>query len=420
MVSVVAGAVRSNLRGWFAVGVCFFALCTVFSARTSLGLMMPFWEADPGWSRGIAATAGSGVLILMAISAPVAGLLVDRVGPRAVCLGGLLFTGAGVLLTAAAGASEWQLFIFYSLLVGMGSGAVAMPMVTAVAARFFSANQGLAGAVGFSGATGGQLLSLPTLGILVTAIGWRGAYTALGATILAIAVIAFFALWHRGAAGGPAGVPSLAGQPAASRPLLVELWFLFRNRTFLLLLGGFTICGFTTAGVIEVHFIPYAATCGFLPTQSANAYGVHGATNLIGVILSGLLADRLHRPGLLACIYFARSLLFLLLLHVTGSLTLLFLFTGLFGLLNFATVPVIANIVATHLGVRVIGTAMGMIFAGHWVGAAIGSFLGGQIYAAMARYDWLWLIAFGLAVLAGALSLCVPETRGGRPAPQPA
>jgi predicted MFS family arabinose efflux permease len=84
-------------------------------------------------------------------------------------------------------------------------------------------------------------------------------------------------------------------------------------------------------------------------------------------------------------------------------------------------VPVIAHMVATNLGARVIGLAMGLIFAGHWVGAAIGSFLGGQIYAAMARYDWVWLIALGLAVLAGFLSLGVPEPRGGgRPVAQPA
>lgn len=418
MASVVARAVRSNPYGWTAIGVCFIALCTVFSARTSLGLMMPFWEADPGWSRSLVSTAGSMVLILMAVSSPVAGLMIDRFGPRMVCFGGLVLAGAGMLLTSGAGA-DWQLFTFYSLLVGLGSGAVAMPMVSAVAARYFTANQGLASAVGFSGATGGQLLAVPTLGVLVTAIGWRGTYVTLGATILVISVIAYLALRGEPFAGGDAAGQRAMPRPAPE-PLAARLRFLFTNRTFALLLAGFTICGFTTAGVIEVHFMPYAAYCGFLPTESATAYGVHGAGNLVGVILSGFLADRMHRPRLLAGIYFVRSTLFVLLLFVAGSLPLLFLFTALFGLLNFATLPVIANLVATNVGVRVIGLALGLIFAGHWLGAAIGSFLGGQIYAAMARYDWVWIIALGLAVLAGLLTLGVPESRNATPvAPAP-
>lgn len=415
MASVITRTVRSNPYGWTVIAVCFVALCTVFSARTSLGLMMPFWEVDPGWSRSLAASAGSMVLILMAVSSPIAGLLIDRFGPGVVCFGGLLFAGVGLLATSTGG-DAWQLFVFYSLLVGVGSGAVAMPMVSAVAARYFTVNQGLANGIGFSGATGGQLLAVPTLGVLVTAIGWRGTYVALGSTILAIAIVAFFAFRGDRAADGvrPA-------RRAAPEPLAARLRFLFTNRTFVLLLAGFTICGFTTAGVIEVHFMPYAAYCGFLPTESATAYGVHGAGNLVGVILSGFLADRMHRPRLLAGIYFVRSTLFVLLLFVAGSLPLLFLFTALFGLLNFATLPVIANLVATNVGVRVIGLAMGLIFAGHWLGAAIGSFLGGQIYAAMARYDWVWIIALGLAVLAGLLTLGVPESRNATPAapPQP-
>lgn len=414
MASVITRAVRSNLQGWLVIGVCFIALGTVFSARTSLGLMMPFWEADPGWSRSLASSAGSMVLILMAVSSPVAGLLIDRFGPGIVCFSGLLFAGVGMLATST-GSDSWQLFVFYSLLVGIGSGAVAMPMVSAVAARYFTANQGLAGAIGFSGATGGQLLAVPTLGVLVTAIGWRGTYVALGSTILAIAVVAFFAFRGDRAVDGGAGAGQARAPRPAPEPLTARLRFLFTNRTFVLLLAGFTICGFTTAGVIEVHFMPYAAYCGFLPTESANAYGVHGAGNLVGIVLSGFLADRLHRPRLLAGMYFLRSTLFVLLLFVAGSLPLLFLFTALFGLLNFATLPVIANLVVTNVGVRVIGLAMGLIFAGHWLGAAIGSFLGGQIYAAMARYDWVWLIALGLAVLAGLLTLGVPESRNATP-----
>ena len=79
------------------------------------------------------------------------------------------------------------------------------------------------------------------------------------------------------------------------------------NRTFLLLLGAFTLCGFTTAGVIDVYFIPYAISCGFTLVEGSTAYGFHGLGNLAGVVLFSWMADHVHRPRLLASMFFARN-----------------------------------------------------------------------------------------------------------------
>ena len=81
-------------KGWVVVGALFLMLAIVITGRNSLGLMMPWWETDPGWSRAFAASAGSIVLILMAVSSPVAGLLLDRLGPRVVATGGPVDTEA--------------------------------------------------------------------------------------------------------------------------------------------------------------------------------------------------------------------------------------------------------------------------------------------------------------------------------------
>ena len=67
-----------NSYGWLVVGICFVALMLTYAVRSSLGLMMPFWEDDPGWTRDLSSNAGALVLVLMAISSPVAGNLIDR------------------------------------------------------------------------------------------------------------------------------------------------------------------------------------------------------------------------------------------------------------------------------------------------------------------------------------------------------
>ena len=49
---MIAAALRGNPFGWLVVAICFAALMAVYATRSSIGLMMSFWEVEPGWSRG--------------------------------------------------------------------------------------------------------------------------------------------------------------------------------------------------------------------------------------------------------------------------------------------------------------------------------------------------------------------------------
>ena len=89
----------------------------------------------------------------------------------------------------------------------------------------------------------------------------------------------------------------------------------------------------------------------------------------------------------------------------------MFVFAAIFGVLNFATFPVIANIVATHIGVRVIGLTLGLLFGGHSLGAAIGVVFGGWMFDLTAKYEFVWWLSAGLATIAGVFSILVKETR---------
>ena len=400
---MIAATIRANPYGWIVVGICFVSLMLVYAVRSSLGLMMPFWEDDPGWTRDLSSNAGALVLVLMAISSPVAGNLIDRYGPRAVCSAGLMCLGIGVFAVTFS-SEAWHLILAYGGLIGLGAGTIAMPMVSAAVAIYFKSNQGLASGIGFSGATGGQLFAMPVLGMLVTWIGWRGTYVAMFVAIFIFAV----AVWLMLRSGKPQEVTREA---AVSGSLGTRLKKLGTSSTFWLLFVGFIVCGFTTAGVIEVHLLPYAELCGFGAIEGATAYGIHGGFNMIGVILCGFLADRMHRPRLLAGLYFARVILFVMLFYVAGNLPLLFFFAAAFGFTSFATLPVLASIVASRIGVGIMGLAMGIIFAGHWAGAAFGAFLGGELYRLYANYDWMWIVALLAVLFAGFLSLCIPEER---------
>lgn len=405
-----ARAGQGGTSGWIIVTLCFLALAFTFAARSSVSIVIPIWEIELGWTRALSATGSSIVLAMMALGSPVAGNLIDRLGPRRVFMGGLLALAVGVAGTSQA-TDVLHYFGLFGIVGGVGWAAVSIPMVTAAVSGYFTQNRGLAVGIAISGATGGQLPVLYLLGSLVAATGWRNSFLLLGIVLAALALLV--RLRFRPPPAPPAGAATI------DDTLRDRLRFLFADRTFLLLLAAFTLCGFMTAGAIDVHFIPYAISCGYALVDSTAAYGVHGLGNLAGVILFAWLADHLNRPRLLAAIFLLRALVFVFLLYIAGDVRLMFLFAAVFGILNFSSFPVIANIVATHIGVRIMGLTLGILFGGHSLGAAVGSVLGGWFYDLFGRYDEVWWLSAALSVLAGVCAILIGERRGSPPAAAP-
>jgi MFS family permease len=393
-----------ELYGWLIVGVGFVVLSVSFSARSLLSLAMPYIEGEFGWSRSFVSNAGAAALVVMAIVAPLAGNLVDRFGPRILLAGGLAAVGIGMGLTAAMGAA-WHFVLAFSVVAGIGFGMAANHVVATIVSLQFQRHRGLAVGAATSGSTAGQLLVVPLLAGVLATTDWRWSYLALG--LVSLALIPVVLALMRG--GGSAA--AAAARRAPSDPLLRRLGLLLRSPVFHLLLWSYTICGFTTAGVIEGHLIPYAVACGFPPLESATAYGVLSGINFGGMILAGWLTDRMNRPLLLGSIYVLRGLSFLILMSITGNLPLLFLFAVVFGLFDYSTVPVTASLVASHIGLRMMGLTMGILSAGHALGAALGLSMAGKLYDLFAQYAWTWWVSLGLALVAGVLCYLIRENR---------
>lgn len=403
---------RSGAYGWLVVVIGFLALSLAFSARSALGLAMPLWGSEFGWSRSFVSMGGAIALVVMAGVAPFAGNLVDRYGPGLLLSVGLIVVGLGMALTGAMSA-QWQFLGAFSVIGGLGFGIVAMHVVSTAVAPYFVERRGLATGAATAGATAGQLIVVPLLAAVLSAIGWRVSFLTLAGTCVALALGAWMALRRQQGTG-------LAEQQDAPPARLTErLALLLRMPVFHALFWSFTICGFTTAGVIEVHLLPYAAACGFPPLPSALAYGVLSAFNMVGMVTAGYLADRVNRPLLLAAIYFLRALSFLLLMQVAGNYPLLVVFAVVFGLFDYSTVPVTAHLVASHIGLKVMGLTMGLLSLGHSLGAAAGAFAGGVLFDLFAHYAETWIASVVLAVAAGLIVLTIREKRD-RAVPAPA
>ncbi len=392
-----------NSRAFLVVGLSFVALALTFSARAALGLVMPLLEEEMGWTRSFTSGAAALALLVMAVIAPLGGRMVDRQGARAILLIGLGTLAAGCFLVALT-AHPLAFLLAFSGVAALGFGLVATHVVSTAVEQEVTTNKGLATGIATSGSTGGQFIFVPLLAILIGAYDWRLAFVALGLGTLVI-MVCVWSWFPRSrpvfAAGGDTKVPAAA--------LSQDLGRILRLPGFQILFWSYFICGYTTSGVIETHFLPYASFCGFGPVPSATAYGILSAINLAGMILVGWLTDRVNRPLLLGGIYLVRGLTFLILLDVGASFETLLFFAVLFGLVDYSTVPVTASLVASHIGVRVMGLAFGLISAGHQVGAALGAYLGGVLFDLYQQYDWVWWSSLWLAVFAGALTFLLRE-----------
>ncbi len=398
-------------KGWTVVVALFVMLGIGVTARNSIGLMMPVWKDDLGWSYGFVSGTGAVMLTVMALISPIGGMALDRFGPRWVFTVGMSLIGVTFVLCSMM-TETWQLMALFGIVGGAGFAVISPSLVSATVVRYFDSRIGLATSIATAGSTGGQLALMPLLGVLVVGIGWRPTFVAVAVALVVVMVALQVVIKDAPKRSQAAG--------ARIDRMGVTLRRLANDKTFWLLAGGFFICGFTTAGVIKIHLIPYAVSCGFPPLQSAAAYGVLSLFSLIGMIAYGHLSDRFHRPMLLASIYLLRALTFILLMQIAGSVPALYIFAVLFGIFDYSTFPLVASLVATHIGRHIMGVTMGLMFAGHSLGAALGSFMGGYMFDLSARYDWVWIVSVGLAVTAGLLSLLIVENRPGVAAPAPA
>ncbi len=155
------------------------------------------------------ATAIYAVMVLaVGFGGPWAGLLFDRLGPRALYGAGATLLVAGTFLASWA-QSFWQLALTIGLVIGMGTSCVGIAGQTPLLGRWFPGRIGTAlGVVG--AATGlGVLICAPIAQILIDAHGWREAYRILGIAAVVVLLPMLVSLpWRRLERGAGEAVPA--------------------------------------------------------------------------------------------------------------------------------------------------------------------------------------------------------------------
>jgi sugar phosphate permease len=408
---------------WPVAVVAFVALVGAAGFRAAPGVLMVPMEQEFGWSRTLMSSAVSLNLVLYGLMAPFAAALMDRFGIRQVTSFALLLVAAGSGLTIFV-SQGWQLMLTWGLLIGLGTGSMAMVFAATIANRWFVARRGLVMGVLTAAAAAGQLMFLPVLANLAAYSSWRAASIAV--SIAALAVVPFVILVLRDypadrgvrAYGAPTDVadPPRPDPAGAARRAVNALREAAKTTTFWALAGGFAICGATTNGLIGTHFIPSAHDHGMPETTAAGLLALVGIFDIAGTIVSGALTDKINPRILLAVYYFFRGLGLLVLpwlLADTVQVSML-IFIVVYGLDWVATVPPTAALCRQAFGANGI-IVFGWVFASHQIGAAIAAAAAGIIRDSTGEYTIAWFGAAALCVVAAAVSFGIRQPAKRQP-----
>ncbi|AZM53871.1 MFS transporter [Streptomyces sp. WAC 01529] len=400
-------------RAWFVAAVTFVTIIGAAAFRSLPSLLIDPLHDDFGWSRGTIGLAVSINLALYGLTAPFAAALMDRFGIRRVVAVALIVIAVGSGLTVWMD-SAWQLLLCWGLLVGLGSGSMALAFAATVTNRWFTERRGLVTGILTAASASGQLIFLPLLAWIVDNYQWRPAAVTVALAALVVVPFVWLLLRDHPADVGlkPYGAKEFVAKPppvkGAARRTMTVLFKAARTGPFWLLAGSFAICGASTNGLIQTHFVPAAHDHGMSVPTAAWLLAVIGVFDIVGTIASGWLTDRFEARRLLAVYYALRgvSLLFLPILLAPNVNPPMLFFIVFYGLDWVATVPPTLALCREHYGDDS-AIVFGWVLASHQVGAAIVAFAGGVVRDTFGSYDVIWYASGALCAAAALMALVI-------------
>jgi sugar phosphate permease len=411
---VAKAGVREPSYAWVVVGVLFLAQGVGMGVRGTMGLLVTPWEAEFGWDRAAVSLTASLGFVMYGVAQALSGRWADRTGPRMIFAASIALLGVG---TAAVGSivSLWQAYLIFGVLIMFGIGGASSPTSAVAVARWFTARRGLALGVVAAGSAAGQFVLVPVMAALVSAIGWRAAFFWLGVGILVVAlpVVLLMLRDDPDQAGRRAGTgASQAGSPMAFAEIV-------RHANFWWLTLSFFVCGVTTGGLIDTHFIPHAQDHHVSAVTAATAFGVLSLVNVIFTTLSGAVSDRLGYTTLLGWIYAGRALTLVFLVFARDPASL-FVFAVAFGIVDFSTVAPTTALSTILFGRRSAGTVFGLVALSHQIGSAVGSYAGGLVHDLSGTYTAFFVAGAALSGAAAFMSWAISEAPAPRTEAAPA
>ena len=373
--------------------------------------------AEFGWSYAQVSLAFSLRGFEMGLLAPLIGVLVDRLGPRKLILGGSLLICAGFLLLSRVNslAMFYTAFVFIAFGMSTCSGTVLMTAV----AHWFRKNAGLASGIVASGFGLGGLI-VPVITWLIDIMQWRQAMIIVGLGMLVFVLPVGLLVRHKPEQYGylPDGAVEHGPSEAETQPELldeevnVSAKQALKGRTFWHIAIA-SACHSFILGAIITHMMPYLSSVEITRGLSSLVALVLPVASISGRLSSGWMINR-----------FGSRLIF--------SVSFLLIMTGvlLFSFVNSATLWILVPFVITlsigwgwsvitritllrdYYGRASFGAILGSVSGVMMLGNMSGAPIAGWVFDTRGSYQSAWMSFALVAALGAVLVFTAPRLKG--------
>jgi predicted MFS family arabinose efflux permease len=372
----------------------------------ALGLLLLPMTEEFGWSRTSFSLGMSAMMLGGALSAPVLGALVDRLGVRPMILGGTVLVGLMTMALSLQSGALWQFLVGFALLGALGSTAVGYAKVLGA---LFNKHRGKALAIfGVESSLAGAL-AVPVIQWLLVNHGWRGVFLGMGAIILATVPLLWLWLQEPDA---PAVAPGAAPGEVPGVPLAEAL----RSRQFwFITLAGF-LAIIPAIGMLP-HMIPYMLSRGVEMNSAVGTVALMSVAMAVGTLAGGWCLDRFDSAKVAAPFSLLSTLGIVGLLFLSGGsagLAILAASTVLIGFAGGAKRPMGTFFQLRFFGLKDFGGILGVQSPFLALGMGIAPPLVGYCYDRLGRYEPALLVMVGMMAVTIVLYLVLGPYRYGR------
>ena len=401
---------------WLIVGMAtVLQVTTNFISQAFAILLVTLSEEPFVWTLTAITLAYFFRSVTAAVLSPLAGRMGDRYGARrAMLVGATLFVGGMLLLSSIS--QIWQLYLYYSFILGISQSLFSVNIPTTVAAWFRTR---LGTAVGIQQSTGGMGASVmaPILAFLLVGTGWQTTFWLIAGVGGAI-VFSLLAMFHSEPADRgmkPYGTPEDdSSSPVASSDRDVTK---LRSQVFMQHVRHTSAfwnliaihhLGCIGHSIIMVGVVFYARTRGVDLADAAWIISIYSFSSIASRLATPILADRWGAKGVMALAYTIQGIT-VALLFWTQEPWQFYFFAALFGIGFGGEMSAFIVINRQYYGMGPLRTAYGWQMLGSGLGMAVGGLIGSVIFDYLGSYNLAWAISIS-ASLGGAACIFFLES----------
>ena len=418
MVNLNETPTEGRLSSFQHYGWAIVAMATVLQVSTNFisqafSILIVILKEDFGWSLTAIGLAYFFRSIISAVLSPVAGMIADIYGVRrSMIVAGICYTGGMFLLSTIS--AQWQLYLYYSVILGIAQSLFRVNIPTTVAA-WFKTRLGLAvGIQQSAGGMGGSIMA-PALALLLSRTDWETAFwiiPAVGGTI----VFSLIFLFHGDPADRnkkPYGATEDDPPPVASSdPAITKLRskvFLSQAKQTLSFWNLIAIhhLGCVGHSIVMVAAVVYATQVGLTLQAAAWIVSIYSLTSVASRFATPLLADMCGPKWVMSLAYTIQGIS-VALLFWTQEPWQFYLFAGVFGVGLGGEMSAFLVINRQYYGMGPVRAIFGFQNMGSGVGMAIGGFMG-LVIADRYGFDIAWIISI-VASLGGAACILLLQS----------